>query len=327
MAVSSIRPTHRGRGGGQDRTGRNTYTIAYIVLTDNAYDEWGVIKSDPLLNGLIGSNYTNGLGFTDPKSFCTNLRPDQQADRTTWMVYAEYEPKSHEELGRLTITGHFEKKKKALTGVRSQLVDQYGQSTSGAVIKTGAKIVKYESLYANSFGDPFDPAPEIEVSYPVLSITRLEPELSLPRLMSFRDAINNAPWAGVPTACAKMMSIEFRHEYRFVNKVEKKLWWITYTIGLDPDTWIIQKLDAGYHYYSGTAEGAGKRRDFVDSNNQPRIGLLSNEIADVGTQKGIKLADLTKPEFKYFREYPERSFGALQFPENLNLLDYPPVNF
>jgi len=332
MPITSISEIHRGRGGVEERTGLKAHTRIFQVITDEARIEqeyiWqfsvGIIPQigdeyQPLLSGIAG------LLIKDSRSFCVRRRADQQEDRHTWYVFCDYEPTDNELRPKMSV--RWEKKKKALTGVRAQVVDANGQATDPDPNEPGQKKV-FLSLIANSFGEAFDPAPEGEVSFPVVTIKRVEPGgLSLPKLMYYRDAVNDSMWGPVPPRCAKIMSMASEEEYRTVNSIEKKIWWCTYEIGLDPDTWDIIKLDAGFHYYTetGHAEGAGKKKTFLDEDGNPRQGLLDNEERlGTGTQDGIALVDLTTPQFKRFRFYPERDLYALGLPTDLNAI-LPPA--
>lgn len=327
MTVISCKEIHRGRGGAEEKTGLKFHTRIFQCITDDAHDEDMVVLSHPLLPRVNDKYLTSALGAFDQRSFCVRRRADQQDDRHDWYVFCDYEPRDNELRPKRSV--RWEKKKKALTGVRSQIVDANGQVTEADPSEPGQKKI-FTSLIANSFGEPFDPAPEGDVSYPVVTIKRIEPGgMSFPKLMYFKDAVNAYWWGPVPPRCARILSMNSEEEYRTSGSVEKLLWWCTYEIGLDPDTWDIVKLDAGYHYYTetGHAEGAGVKKSFEDNDGNPRQGLLSNEpnVANpTGTQKGIKLVDLTKPEFKRFRFYPERPLESLALPLDLNAI-LPPA--
>lgn len=324
MAVTSIAPQHRGRGGGKEKDNRGFYTVAYVVRTDNSYDEAAVVlAASP---SRIGDPYNNGIGFTDNKSFCVRLRPEQDSeDRHTWRLYADFEPQDRTRC-RVRVT--WEKKKKAIVGVRKK--EEYPQqpSNNDKYLEEGHRqSFIYTSTVCNSFGDPFDPAPEHEVSYPVVVYKRRENTANFPLWNHFKDAVNESPWAGAKPRCAKVMSIEAEDEYLYEGGVEKKVFNVTYKIGFDEDTWDIQKLDAGYHfrYETGNAEGetAGKEGTFYDKDGvTPRIGLLSNEAGATGI-KGIRLVDLTKPEFKAFEDGPQRNFFLLNLPQDINFYEPP----
>ncbi len=328
MAIS-IKEIHRGRGGVEEKTGLKSHTRIFQVVTDDAHIEQQYIWNFSVgIIPRIGDKYQPlvplGLG-DDTRSFCVRRRADQQDDRHNWYIFCDYEPTDNELRPKRSV--RWEKKKKVLTGVRAQTVDANGQVTEPDPNEEGQKKV-FTSLIANSFGEPFDPAPEGDVSYPVVTIKRVEPGgLSFPKLMYFKDAVNDSFWGPVPPRCAKIMSMNSEEEYRTVNHIEKLIWWCTYEIGLDPDTWDIIKLDAGYHYYTqtGHAEGAGKKKTFLDEDGNPRQGLLDNEERlETGTQDGIALVDLTTPQFKRFRFFPERDLAALGLPTNLNAI-LPPA--
>lgn len=331
MTIISTAKIHVGRGAMQDKTGRKIHTRSFVVVTDDPHDDGNKVLRDAALPN-IGDSYTNQQGSVDPKSFCVRRRPEQQQDRRIWHVHCDYEPQDNDL--RTQISVRFEKKRKAVVGVvkewtytTNSAAGEQG-SWSGGQSRTPGPVVAgnpvFKSTVANSFGDPFDPAPEYDVSYPVITIKRVEPMLFTAVLMMFKDAVNREAWGPVPPRCAKMMSIDATHEYRYIGTVEKKIWWVTYQIGIDPDTWDVQKLDAGYRfkYETGNAEGvtAGTEGAFVDKNGNPRIGLLSNE-AGVGGIKGIRLVDLTAPEYKVFPVYPGVSWNILNLPMDFNLIE------
>ena len=316
MAVTSISPIAQ-RGGGRGKDNRGSYMLGYVVRTDDAYDEAKTVMAACPVR--IGDPYFNGRGVTDLNSFCTKVRPEPYQDRLTWHVFFDFEP---QDKTRITISYAFEKKKVAVTGVRKREFEpQQPSNNKGNYPEGQFQSFIYSSTVANSYGDPFDPAPEYEKSYPVVSFRRREDRLNTTLINKYADSVNDDFWAGANARCAKMLSIEAQHEYIFERGTEKKIWWVTYKIGFDEDTWDIQKLDAGYHfkYPTGHAQ-AGKTGTFKDSDDNPRVGLLSNEVGAAGI-KGIALVDLTAPEFKTFQVHKLRSFADLGLPQDVNIFE------
>lgn len=337
MTITSCNEIHRGRGGIEEKNGLKSHTRIFQIITDNAYDDGnyilefaGLPKVGDTYSTLLGGGL--GTGSVDNRSYCVRRRVDQQDDRHNWYAFCDYEPRDNELRPKISV--RWEKKKKVITGVRGQTVDANGQVTT--LDLAGNKKV-FTTLFANSYGDAFDPAPEGDVSYPVVIIKRVEPGgLSFPKLMYYRDAINSVNWGPVPEFCAKILGMNAEEEYRTVNSIEKKIWWVTYEIGLDPDTWLIPKLDAGFHfaYETGNAEGkpAGDRTGVFTDENGPKQGLLKTQIAvaaigpaaAVPEIKGIRNTDLTNPNYIWTHFYPERDLAGLGLPTDLNAI-LPPA--
>ncbi len=315
MAVISIAPIAQGRGGGRGEDNRGRYTKSWLIRTNDAYDEAKVVMA--ACPDRIGDPYSNGRGVFDDNSFCVAVRPDPFGDRNTWHVFCDFKPLDK---SRITIRYSFEKKKVALTGVKK--VDVQAPSQNDQYLPEGVhKSNTFVSTISNSYGDAFDPAPEYEKSYPVISFRRREDNLNTTLINRYADAVNDEFWCGANSRCAKMLSIEADHEYIFERGAEKKIWWVTYKIGFDEDTWDVQKLDAGYHFKFPTGHAlAGQTGNFVDTDGNPRIGLLSNEVGAAGI-KGIALVDLTKPEFKTFEVNRKLPFGVLGLPQNVNIFE------
>lgn len=96
----------------------------------------------------------------------------------------------------------------------------------------------------NSGGCPFDPPGMTEVSIPTFRITKyLTPELNFVAYVArMKNAVNKTKWKGLKPRCAKLLSISFQSAT--VNDVDCVSG--TWEVGIDPDTWDVRLLDAGY---------------------------------------------------------------------------------
>ncbi len=153
----------------------------------------------------------------------------------------------------------------------------------------------------NSAGEPFDPPVEVEVSYPVLTITRNEP-IFLPSLaVRFQDAVNADFFWGVNPRCAKIKGISATKQYQ--NNLY--YWKVTYKIVFNRETWDLQILDIGTYYID--ASDSNKKKDFLtDPGKTPRIGNLTA----VGDDGGDTI------HFIYFDEvWRQEQFAVLNLPQ------------
>lgn len=106
---------------------------------------------------------------------------------------------------------------------------------------------KYILLTAcqNTGGLPFDPPYMIDVSIPTIRVTKNIPVATIDYCLAIKDAVSSEPWKGAPARCAKVLeftasSAETKNGFVYVAA--------TWLIGLDPDTWDVRLLDAGYGY-------------------------------------------------------------------------------
>lgn len=94
----------------------------------------------------------------------------------------------------------------------------------------------------NSGNVPFDPPPMVEVSKPVIVVTKNMPVVSLEYVMAMKNAVNATTWRTCPPRTAKCLTVEANSKYENgVSYVEVK-----WHIALDPETWDARVLDCGW---------------------------------------------------------------------------------
>lgn len=98
----------------------------------------------------------------------------------------------------------------------------------------------------NSGNCPFDPPQMTTVSIPVLRVTKYLPIDGnfIEYIGSLKNAVNVKKWKGLKPRVAKIISVAAKNAT--VN--EQDCVEITWEIGIDPDTWDVRILDAGYGY-------------------------------------------------------------------------------
>lgn len=151
----------------------------------------------------------------------------------------------------------------------------------------------------NSAGMAFDPPPEYDVGFRVLTITRNEAEFDPAALDEYMFKVNSEAFFDYDPGMARMQPIE--GEESFENGVE--FWKVTYIIKFrtDDNGWKLNPLDQGPCVLVG-----GKLVVAQDERGQPYNGpVLLNGI-------GEQLAtDIEDPVYLHFRVYDSADFTAL----------------
>lgn len=99
------------------------------------------------------------------------------------------------------------------------------------------------SAFMHSGQLPFDPPYMVPVSIPTISVTKNIPGIDLLYHMTLKNAINLTTWRDViPPRCAKIVN------FTSSNKTENSFTFVEaqWEIALNPDTWDLFILDAGY---------------------------------------------------------------------------------
>lgn len=209
---------------------------------------------------------------------------------------------------------------KCVTGGTSAAVGG-GPAGNGAAIGDGTAVWAFFDTYANTQSDPnrailvailnsgklpFDPPLMTEVSRPVLTVTKNMAFAALAYIMTLKNALNVVAWRGIPPRCAKILKVE--HDG---GKRQNGITYVTTTweIGLDPDTWDLRALDAGFGVLQlRTPPGGGaqvlKFVRFADANGEP----LSEPVPLDG--KGAPLEPGADP---VFRRYVPRQCRLIDF--------------
>lgn len=99
-----------------------------------------------------------------------------------------------------------------------------------------------KSPFVNSGRMPFDPPGMTDVSIPTISVTKNIAVMDILYAMGIKNAVNLFQWGCIPPRCAKVM----KFECAFAEEGSVKYVKATWEIGLNPDTWDVRILDAGY---------------------------------------------------------------------------------
>jgi hypothetical protein len=106
----------------------------------------------------------------------------------------------------------------------------------------------------NAAGFPFDPPVMVEESYPQAVVAVNSATINLPRFYALQDCCNSKKWYGLEPLTARIVGLEATSQYDNGTQY----WKLTYTIGMNWDTWIRQVFNAGFiehrQYYNDELE-------------------------------------------------------------------------
>jgi hypothetical protein len=269
MAVTNLGEDDGGRSATNSK-GIRSYTRRWKLETSSKSDDAYAVGSASGLP-LIGTAFPSDAG-----AFCHTLTVENNNPWKGWIVTAEYS--SEYELNT-------------------------NPTLDPAVINWGSEQfqrVAFEdtSGYAilNSFGDYFDPPAMIDDSRETVTITKNL--AAVPSwLLEYKDAVNNDSFSvdgfSIGIGKAKMQSVT-------VAAKEKRngttFYPVTFTIHLQFNGWLLELLDAGMRYKTGSVVS-------MFDNGQP--GLLNGS--------GNKLANPTPSTavFRSFTVYKTKAFSGL----------------
>lgn len=309
--------------------GKFTVTRKFLVKTSSVLDGPATVALAPGLP-LLFSPYLFGIEFL-PFLRCRSVEPERMAPASLeWEVTCTYETPDFKDAAMGD--GGFDANKGDSRGGDG---GGTGEETDGQFQNPELMIPEIEvhfethkqAVYAvfnpttqvltpaaASTGEIFVPAPELDRSHLILTITRNEsiasnhPGLAL----TYQDTVNSDTFWGAAPGQVKCQSITVQRLVKnFPDGTVLPYLKATYIFHFR-NTWDIQILDKGTWYYNkpgGTMDQSlWKRVKFTSDDNQLIEGLLD------GT--GGALAKGANPVFLTMRLYDRVPFGALNLPQS-----------
>jgi hypothetical protein len=284
-----------------------TYQRIFVVETDSDHTGAREVSFCPGLP-FLGYQYQTSTEY-DPLARCIsrNAAPVGNS-RRLWEVTVNYsskhdDPEEEEneeeslELEPPEVSFDFATRMRVIQ-LASQVFDPNGTLVDNTF---GAPVT--------SAGEPFDPPPEMEEHFPVLTITRNELFLNINQIRDYVNTVNSDNFQGGGPRTVKLNGISTRKQY----KKNLRYWRTTYTLEFRPDTWDLQLLDIGSYYVTINPDGPNFKNYFLtdDDPPQPRLGLLNGFGSELDTD--------AEPVFRRFPTiYTARPFNVLQLEEALN---------
>lgn len=262
MAVLYVEELFEGRGGKDTVDKKYEHARVFEVRTDDpADDEMTAGAASGLPRN--GDEHPTNSAATMQNISCFNL-PD---DPTLWIVTCEYKTdldKDHaKEVAGPNEAGESVENEGAVAERAENPLDR--PAVYSVESEQTTEIAEYDWIgteIVNSAGDPYDPPPQIEVSYPVISVEKNfpvgAPILDLGIQALYYDCVNDDVWHGIDIGLLRIVKIGT--SYNFENgvafgrvKFQMKLKW---------KGWLLKIADAGFNYL--TDGGTAKKRIDVE---------------------------------------------------------------
>lgn len=262
MAVTYFEELFEGRGGKDTVDKKYEHTRVFEVRTDDPND-------DEMTAGAAAGLPRNG----DPHPYnpaatmraisCFNL-PD---DPTIWIVTCEYNTDLAVDHAR-EIAGPAEDGTSTLNdGIAGDRPENPLDRPAVYRVESEqtTEIVSEDwnlNPILNSAGDPYDPPPQIETSYPVIHVEKNfpvgAPILDLGVQAIYYDCVNTNRWHGI--AAGQLRIVKIGCSYNFENGVAYGR--VTFQMKLRWKGWKLRLADIGFNYL--TEGGTKKRRIDVE---------------------------------------------------------------
>jgi hypothetical protein len=298
VAILNVSEIWNGRVGSIDDKFRRQYNRVFRVVTDSAH-----IGPLPvyLASGIpvIGDAYVDQAAYFDTGVVCKKVEARQTDDPFTWNVVATFDAEVHDP-------------EKQSSPSKPSPLDRLPEiSWSFDHFQAVAKIdIVTKNPVRNSAEDPFDPPPEIDDSWPKLTIQRNELIFDPQVAFAYRNAVNSDPWMGGAPKTWKVFGISASSKYE--NGLQ--FWSVSYE----------------FHYKSLILVTGGVNTEYgwslvlLDIGGQ-EIDVATNSIKTITDPHGVpiqrpldgaghKAAFGAAPYYITFTVYPSLSFAALNLP-------------
>lgn len=307
-----------GRTGEDNFTRHRTYSRYFEILTTSDSDDVATAGSYASLPRL-GDSYPS-----DAFAVCVGVVPTQDSlNPRRWLVEIKYDTQPDRGTGAGGVADALQPVEAGGGSAAPGTLDEnpllrptkwkitFQQSTEA--LRTAYARDKVTGLnvggsveVVNSAGLMFDPGITVEVSRPVLTITKNYADFSIAAAADLIDSVNTTTWQGLTSRQARCIGIET--ESTWENGVF--FWPVTYSIALKQDTWDMRILDAG------TVEGWKIGHDFLGRPIYEYHAILDttgNPVNDpvpldgAGRRRPIGLPEV----YLLFSAYKQRDFNSL----------------
>jgi hypothetical protein len=284
-----------GQQGSLDDKGVRRYTIKYLVYTDNAADDAGLVAT--YVPTVMFQSYSTTL-FTDP--YCILKR--KSAERVEgqlhfWIVTNEFDSEPIELNSQSSAPG--DSGNNVTPTARPWLVSFDSENQDKIMPKDLNNLD-----VVNSAGQPFDPPLTVPCAYPTITITGYKTLASdnFTNCANYVNTVNNAVWQGFAAKKCKCLKYQLQQEYE-----NGAFWWKkTVVIQVHPDsTWNpVKILDCGtYEVFSSSA--GQKYRQIPDHTGAPVTSPVPLDGTGHALQPGNPLV------YKDFQAYREVNWAAI----------------
>jgi len=241
VAVTSVEYMMTARGASEDLSRRRTYHEEWEVLVNDLADDEQVVANASGVP-LLGTVHPR-----DSRAVCVKIAP-QQSEETPyrWMIAVEYD--SRPDLPTATgpddvANDPADLSENPLSRPATWKIN--GQKSSEPLRKwlkaVGGGLAGGLTLVRNSAKLPYDPPVMVDVSRPVIRVTKNVASVSLEFLLTLQDAVNDRVWRTLPKWVARVDNYDASYKleggFTFVE--------LSVDILLKRETWLTEVLDSG----------------------------------------------------------------------------------
>lgn len=289
-----------GRAGSIDVDFKREYTVKYLVRTDDRKDGPSVVRTAFGIPN-VGDIYTPGNDF-DPQAIVTNKRVSQAGSPWEWEVDVTYSTDVKEEPEQPE--SPLDEPPRISWGFQDRriLVPGYYSEAQAPDLTQN-----YQLGVTNSAGELFDPQPEMDISEPVLTISKNVATIDQAQFFSLANCVNSDNFYGAEPRQLRLKPPSAESAY---DKTIGVYWQVTYGFVFKWDTWDIQVLNQGTYYVNG-----GWKYDFKTRTGAGFVGLLTSTGGALNHNddewEGAYHAGGDNPSFSRLRVYREVNFSSL----------------
>jgi hypothetical protein len=323
MAIVELVEVFNGRHGSLDQNAVRTYSRVFKVRTNSGFDS----PLDVLIPGnsadvtgvpSIRDPYVDNNGNVDFGAICTKVTPVQMNDDPfVWEVTCEYSSDK----------GNIEQRDQTIDDPLSRppiFKISFGRYQKVATLNNSADLAA--GAITNSAGEAFTPAPEMDDSRVVITMTRNEPWVDLSVVKLYQDTLNSDTFFGDPPLTWKLTldaegvyensiyywKVTYTFEYRapitfnVLVPVKQAFGnWSFQTSTTTQSAWHLATLDQGFHHID------------VNGNFVSNLDANMNPFADpqLLNGNGGLLQFGQPPAFIITQVYNSLPFALLQVPQ------------
>lgn len=274
-------------------TGEREYINRYRVITDNPNDGPLTVTNAAGIPAR-NSSWTFGTDV-DLGAFAKSTTADyenEQKSRQVWIVTVRFSSFSERR------NDDFEDDPLNQAPIISQSAQTFRKP---AERERGGTL----SFFTNSAGEQI-PDVQVDDSRELLRIQINKPTINHAQHRDFADAVNNAPFFGLPAKKWKMSAPVWEQRWRGqASGTGTPYYIITYEFESREETWDVRLRDRGTYYLGpGGVE------------TQKRVNGVIVDFVDLDGLGG-ELATGADPEYVTYEYYPQRDFSLLGIPTSL----------
>src|SRR5262245_31734738 len=271
MAVTQLRqfPDRSGPSGEDNDRAEREYTELYLALSNSLADNAATILAGATALGLpaVFSGHPSDAG-----AHVVSRRPRRTDEGRVWEIEVQYSTKTEDPAQGGT----------ADPLARTPEISFSFQKYQRPLVRDlGLPGIRGPEAARNSARQPFDPAPAIDDSRPILTVSRYEPSFDPLLALQYKDAVNSDLFFGSASGIWKVTEISARVTVENGQVVQR----VNYSFEGRPETWRLKVLDQGMGMINKTT---GKfeaiKDDFGASPAQPvLLNGVGQPLAESGT--------------------------------------------